>query len=233
LHEVFGDERKDFFEWNALYARILKSRTEAIVKRLIDKVSRDVKSFVCNYTLLSAYPLLPPPIFRTLASLVQPLLLPLLHPLPLACLINALSISLLFSFHLQNILSYLFSHYTSRQSSHISTPVYSPPFTHQIKKNPLKFMNIKQMVVADLVADKRLIVELFQRCGRDELKFIVTTGLWGGTNVTCRVYVFDYKFLIIFMMKVMMSVLHLILIFHQKIRENDGKERNKKEQYGM
>ena len=37
-HTVFGDERKDFYEWNALYARILKSRTEAIVKRLIDKV---------------------------------------------------------------------------------------------------------------------------------------------------------------------------------------------------
>ena len=36
------------------------------------------------------------------------------------------------------------------------------------------------MVVANLVADKRLIVDLFQKCGREELKFIVTTGLWGG-----------------------------------------------------
>jgi hypothetical protein len=192
MHEVFGDERKDFFEWNALYARILKSRTEAIVKRLIDKVSRDMKSSVYSYTLLSAHPLLPPPVFRTLASLVRPLLLPLLHPLPLACLFNTLSIPLLLPLLLPNILSYLFSHFTSFQSSHISTPVYSPPFTHQIKKNPLKFMNIKQMVVADLVADKRLIVELFQRCGRDELKFIVTTGLWGGSYVTCRVNVLDY-----------------------------------------
>jgi hypothetical protein len=50
------------------------------------------------------------------------------------------------------------------------------------------------MVVADLVADKRLIVELFQRCGRDELKFIVTTGLWGGSYVTCRLYVLIISF---------------------------------------
>ena len=41
-------------------------------------------------------------------------------------------------------------------------------------------MDIKKMVVANLVADKRLIVDLFQKCGREELKFIVTTGLWGG-----------------------------------------------------
>ena len=41
-------------------------------------------------------------------------------------------------------------------------------------------MDIKAMVVSDLANDKRLIVDLFQKCGRDELKFIVTTGFWGG-----------------------------------------------------
>ena len=41
-------------------------------------------------------------------------------------------------------------------------------------------MDIKAMVLADLVADKRLIVELFQKCGREELKFIVSTGFTGG-----------------------------------------------------
>ena len=44
----------------------------------------------------------------------------------------------------------------------------------------MKYMDIKAMVLADLVADKRLIVELFQKCGRDELKFIVSTGFTGG-----------------------------------------------------
>lgn len=41
-------------------------------------------------------------------------------------------------------------------------------------------MDIKAMVLSDLVADKRLIVELFQKCGREELKFIVSTGFSGG-----------------------------------------------------
>lgn len=50
----------------------------------------------------------------------------------------------------------------------------------KIKEDPLKYMDIKAMVLADLVADKRLIVELFQKCGRDELKFIVSTGFTGG-----------------------------------------------------
>jgi hypothetical protein len=35
------------------------------------------------------------------------------------------------------------------------------------------------------------------------------------------------------MMEVVMSVLHLILIFHQKKSEKYGKEWNRKEQYGM
>jgi hypothetical protein len=36
---VFKDEKKDFSEWNALYGLLLKSKTQAVVKRVIDKVS--------------------------------------------------------------------------------------------------------------------------------------------------------------------------------------------------
>lgn len=36
---VFKDEKKDFAEWNALYGLLLKSKTKAVVKRVIDKVS--------------------------------------------------------------------------------------------------------------------------------------------------------------------------------------------------
>jgi hypothetical protein len=84
--EVFGDEKKDFSEWNSLYEKILKSKTETIVKRLIDK----------------------------------------------------------------------------------------------IKQTPEKYVNFKTMVVRDLISDKKLIIDLFQKCGENELKFIVTMGLWGG-----------------------------------------------------
>ena len=66
-------------------------------------------------------------------------------------------------------------HYSSLSSASLITLA-----CFQIKARPPKFLDIKQMVVADLVRDKRLIVDLFQKCGREELKFIVTTGLWGG-----------------------------------------------------
>lgn len=38
LHSVFRDEKKDFGDWNGLYVLAVKSRTEAAVKRIIDKV---------------------------------------------------------------------------------------------------------------------------------------------------------------------------------------------------
>jgi hypothetical protein len=37
---VFKDEKKDFSEWNALYGLLLKSKTQAVVKKVVDKVSR-------------------------------------------------------------------------------------------------------------------------------------------------------------------------------------------------
>ena len=37
-----------------------------------------------------------------------------------------------------------------------------------------------RMLLQDLQKNKKLIVDLFQKCGREELKFIVRTGLWGG-----------------------------------------------------
>jgi hypothetical protein len=36
---VFNDEKKDFSEWNAFYGLLLKSKTQAVVKKVIDKVS--------------------------------------------------------------------------------------------------------------------------------------------------------------------------------------------------
>jgi uncharacterized membrane protein YheB (UPF0754 family) len=58
----------------------------------------------------------------------------------------------------------------------------------KIKKNPSRYIDVKQMVVDDLVADKQLICDLFQKCGREELKFIVSTGLWGGMLLGLCVY---------------------------------------------
>lgn len=49
-----------------------------------------------------------------------------------------------------------------------------------LQQNPAEYLDLKTSVVNSLVLDKKIIVELFQKCGREELKFIVTTGLWGG-----------------------------------------------------
>ena len=50
----------------------------------------------------------------------------------------------------------------------------------KIQTDPAQFVDIKAQVVTNLSKEKRLLVELFQRCGRNELRFIVRTGLWGG-----------------------------------------------------
>jgi len=50
----------------------------------------------------------------------------------------------------------------------------------KIQQEPTRFLDLKNAIVEDMVKDKRLIVDLFQRCGREELKFIVSTGLYGG-----------------------------------------------------
>ena len=50
----------------------------------------------------------------------------------------------------------------------------------RIKADPEDYVDIRSLVTRELTRDKQLVVDLFQRCGRDELKFIVNIGLWGG-----------------------------------------------------
>ena len=45
---VFRDEKKDFAEWNALYGLLLKSKTKAVVKKVIDKVSNTLFYYCIN-----------------------------------------------------------------------------------------------------------------------------------------------------------------------------------------
>jgi len=41
-------------------------------------------------------------------------------------------------------------------------------------------VDLKELVVTEMCEDKRTIVELFQRCGREELKFLTNSGLFFG-----------------------------------------------------
>ena len=49
----------------------------------------------------------------------------------------------------------------------------------KIKADPERFIDMRNLL-RDLQQNKLLIVELFQKCGREELKFVVNTGLYGG-----------------------------------------------------
>ena len=50
----------------------------------------------------------------------------------------------------------------------------------QLQAQPNDFIDLKSAIVGDLMADKRIIVDLFKTCGREELKFVVSSGLLGG-----------------------------------------------------
>eukprot|EP00667_Euglena_gracilis_P003347 EG_transcript_3355 len=50
----------------------------------------------------------------------------------------------------------------------------------EVCREPLRYMAVTHTVVEAMAQEKRLICELFQRCGRNELQFIVDVGLWGG-----------------------------------------------------
>jgi uncharacterized membrane protein YheB (UPF0754 family) len=43
--------------------------------------------------------------------------------------------------------------------------------------------DLEKMCVSALTANKALLVELFQACGRKELQFVVQSGLWLGATL--------------------------------------------------
>ena len=49
-----------------------------------------------------------------------------------------------------------------------------------IQVNIEDILDIKQMSVDALMADKRFLVEIFLECGREEFKFIERSGIWFG-----------------------------------------------------
>jgi len=53
-------------------------------------------------------------------------------------------------------------------------------FTRKLQGSIKDVWDLEGMVVSAMVQDKRLLVELFQECGRDELKFVVRSGLYFG-----------------------------------------------------
>ena len=57
---------------------------------------------------------------------------------------------------------------------------YLAGFTVMLQQQVHAVIDLKELVVRAMCEDKNSIVELFQRCGRDELKFLVDSGLWWG-----------------------------------------------------
>ena len=53
-------------------------------------------------------------------------------------------------------------------------------FTQALQGSINRVLDLKELVVTSMVADKQLIVAMFQKCGEKELAFLVDSGLWFG-----------------------------------------------------
>ncbi|CAM9805798.1 unnamed protein product, partial [Choristocarpus tenellus] len=52
--------------------------------------------------------------------------------------------------------------------------------TKDMQKHIKEVLDLKALVVGEMVRDKEMIVGLFQRCGKAEFSFLVNSGLWFG-----------------------------------------------------
>ena len=66
-----------------------------------------------------------------------------------------------------------------------ATRRYLAGFVEMLQREVDRVVDLKELVVREMCEDKRTLVELFQRCGREELKFLVNSGLIFGFLLGC------------------------------------------------
>eukprot|EP00611_Tribonema_gayanum_P007460 TRINITY_DN1682_c0_g1_i3.p1 TRINITY_DN1682_c0_g1~~TRINITY_DN1682_c0_g1_i3.p1 ORF type:complete len:535 (+),score=139.95 TRINITY_DN1682_c0_g1_i3:708-2312(+) len=49
-----------------------------------------------------------------------------------------------------------------------------------LQKNVDSILDLKELVVGEMVADRQILVDLFKKCGKKEFPFLVNSGLWFG-----------------------------------------------------
>ena len=57
---------------------------------------------------------------------------------------------------------------------------YLAGFVEVLQRETHRVVDLKELVVREMCEDKSTLVQLFQRCGREELKFLTNSGLWFG-----------------------------------------------------
>ena len=62
---------------------------------------------------------------------------------------------------------------------------YLAGFVELVQRETHALVDLKELVVKEMCEDKRTLVELFQRCGREELKFLTNSGLFFGFLLGC------------------------------------------------
>ena len=62
---------------------------------------------------------------------------------------------------------------------------YLAGFVELVQSETHALVDLKELVVKEMCEDKRTLVELFQRCGREELKFLTNSGLFFGFLLGC------------------------------------------------
>lgn len=60
--------------------------------------------------------------------------------------------------------------------------------TKDMQKQVTQVLDLKEMVVGEMLRDRSLMVSLFQRCGKAEFKFLVNRYLRGTLQVNTAVY---------------------------------------------
>ena len=62
---------------------------------------------------------------------------------------------------------------------------YLAGFVELVQRETHRLVDLKELVVREMCEDKRTLVELFQRCGDKELKFLTNSGLFFGFLLGC------------------------------------------------
>lgn len=62
---------------------------------------------------------------------------------------------------------------------------YLAGFVELVQRETHRLVDLKELVVKEMCEDKRVLVELFQKCGREELAFLTNSGLFFGFLLGC------------------------------------------------
>ena len=65
----------------------------------------------------------------------------------------------------------------------LESPAVVETIMSEVLKDVNKYFDIKHMVISNLLKDKRMLNDIFQKVGRQEFKFFSNAGFWFGLGI--------------------------------------------------